>query len=311
MLVRLIGFQLKVEGKGGMTLESFANALTEINAGNPEKSDDRRLLFLNNKHHKDYCAGLVVTVKDHRTYCELVNSGGSLLVKVNELDHGSNLMEFNFFVFNKITGAGLYQYYHQSCSVNSFGDLAKRRFVDCKKNFRQLAIDEAGEFISEADRKKIEARFVNRINFSIIVRKEALKELISEMRRVKAFQYAIATPEVPQDAFAPLKKFIKIKTERLSFSVKTPTISVADAIDAFVSRTTLQRGCIEAVDENGIDRIIKVMNNPDTFGEYDFDDLVPRLNELNLTNFEQSWVVNELIGKCKDNMAAFEYEVKA
>ena len=201
-------------------------------------------------------------------------------VKVNALDHDSNLMEFNFFVYNKTTGAGLYQYYHQSCSANSFGDLTKKKFE-------------------------------NKINFSVIVRKEALKALIEEMKRVKAFHYALVTPEVHQDAFAPLKPFIKMKSERLTFAVKTPMNFVATAIEKFVSGNSLQRGCIEAVDEDGIDRMINIIDNPDSFGEYDFDDLVSKLNELNLTKFEHSWVIGELISKCKENVAAFEYEVLA
>ena len=310
MLVRLVGFQLKVEGKGGLTLASFSKSLAGVNPGAPEEDGSRRLLFLNNQHHQKYCAGLVVTVKDHRTYCELVSSGDSMLVKVNELDHGSNLMEFNFFVFNKATGAGLYQHYHQSCSANSFGDLTKKRFIDYRKSLRQSALDAVGANATEADKKKIESKFGNRLKFSIMVRKEALKALIAEMKRVKAFQYAFATPEVPQDAFAPLKPFVKMKSERLTFTVKTPTSFVADAIEAFVSGNSLQSGSIEAVDEDGIDRVIKIMNNPDSFGEYDFDDLAPKLNELNLTNFEQSWVIEELISKCRENVAAFEYEVQ-
>lgn len=311
MLVRLVGFQLKVEGKGNLTLTSFANSLAELNPGTPGESSSRRLLFLNEKNHHEYCAGLVVTVKDHRTYCELVSSHESLLVKVNELDHGSNLMDFNFFVFNKMTGAGLYQHYHQSCSANAFGDLAKKKFFDYKKISCQSALNAVANSTTEAENKKINGQFANKLNFSILVRKEALKALIIEMKRVKAFEYALVTPEVPQDEFSPLKPFIKMKSERLTFAVKTPMRSVADAIDTFVSGNSLQRGCIEAVDEAGIDRVIKIMNNPDSFGEYDFDDLVPKLNELNLTSFEQSWVITELISKCKENVAAFEYEVKS
>jgi hypothetical protein len=310
MLVRLVGFQFKVEGKGELNLASFANSIAAVNPGAPEESGSKRLLFLNNQHHTEYCAGLVVTVKDHRTYCELVNSDGSLLVKVNELDHGSNLMEFNFFVFNKKTGAGLYQHYHQSCSINSFGDLAKRHFADYKKALRQSALDAAGNSVAEAEAAKIQAKFGNKLAFSVLVRKEALKDLIEEMKRVKAFQYALATPEVPQDDFAPLKPFIRMKSERLTFSVKTPLGAVAQAIQAFVSGNIMSRGSIEAVDEDGIDRIIKIMDNPDSFGEYDFDDLVPKLNALNLTNFEQSWVITELINKCKENIAVFEYEAQ-
>lgn len=169
MLVRLVGFQIKVEGTGELTLASFASSLAAVNPGAPDENSSKRLLFLNDLRHPEYCAGLVVTVKDHRTYCELVNSGESLLVKVNELDHGSNLMEFNFFVFNKKTGAGLYQHYHQSCSVNSFGDLAKKRFIDYKKASCQAAIDAAGPDATEAEKKKIEARFGNKLVFSVLV----------------------------------------------------------------------------------------------------------------------------------------------
>lgn len=311
MLVRLVGFQFAVEGKGELSLTSFANSIAAVNPGVPDESGSKRLLFLNDQHHAEYCAGLVVTVKDHRSYCELVNSDGSLLVKVNELDHGSNLMEFNFFVFNKKTGAGLYQHYHQSCSVNSFGDFAKRLFLEYKKESRQAALDAVGNSATKAKEAEIRARFGNKLAFSVLVRKEALKDLIEEMQRVKAFQYALATPEVPQDEFAPLKPFIRMKSERLTFSVKTPLISVAQAIQAFVSGNHMSRGSIEAVDEDGINRVIKIMDNPDSFGEYDFDDLVPTLNALNLTKFEQSWVITELIKKCKENIALFEYEAKA
>jgi len=310
MLVRLVGFQFKVEGKGELNLTSFAKSIAAVNPGAPDESGSKRLLFLNNQHHAEYCAGLVVTVKDHRTFCELVSSDGSLLVKVNELDHESNLMEFNFFVFNKKTGAGLYQHYHQSCSVNSFGDLAKRRFIEYKKALHQVALNAAGNSVTEAEEAKIQAKFGNKLAFSVLVRKEALKDLIEEMQRVKAFHYALATPEVPEDDFAPLKPFIRMRSERLTFSVKTPLGAVAQAIQAFVSGNIMSRGSIEAVDEDGIDRVIKIMDNPDSFGEYDFDDLVPKLNALNLTNFEQSWVITELINKCKENIAVFEYETQ-
>lgn len=311
MLVRLVGFQIKVKGKGKLTLASFASSLAAVNPGAPDENSSKRLLFLNDLHHSEYCVGLVVTVKDHRTYCELVNSGESLLVKVNELDHGSNLMEFNFFVFNKKTGAGLYQHYHQSCSVNSFGDLAKKQFIDYKKASHQVAIDAAGPDATEAEKEKIGVRFGNKLEFSVLVRKEALKILIEEMKRVKAFQYALAIPEVPQDAFAPLKPFIRMKSERLTFSVKAPINSVAEAIESFVRGYSLHSGCIEAVDEDGVDRVIKIMDNPDSFGEYDFDELVPKLNKLNLMQFEQSWVIKELIDKCKSSVAVFEYEARA
>lgn len=310
MLVKLVGFQISVEGKGQLNLMNFLNSLTAANPGALNKQGGQRLLFINSQHYKEYYAGLVLTVKDHRTYCELVNSEDSMLVRVNELTHDTSLMDFNFFVLNKSSGAGLYQHYHQSCSANLFGDLLKKRFIDYKSIKIKSSIEEISGQVSKSEKRKIAAKFSNKLNFNQMVRKEALKELIEKMKRVKSFQYALAIPEVPQNEFAPLKPFVKIKSERLTFNVKTPTNFVANAIDSFVNSNLLQSGSVEAIDENGIDRIIKILDNPDSFGEYDFDDFAPRLNELNLTNFEQSWVIEELVDKCKGNPAIFTYKRK-
>lgn len=308
MLVRLVGFTFKVLGKGGLSFSNFARALAEVKPEVVAESQERRLLFINDQHYADYYVGLVVTVKNHRTFCELVTAGGNLLVKVNELDHDSSLMDFNFFVLNKLTGAGLYQHYHQSCSVTAFGAIAARRFSEYREVELKNAIASAGgDSASKAVQLKIRQRHINHLHTEIIVRQEALSALIEEMKRVKAFEYCLSTPLVEEDAFAPLKPFVKRKSERIIFSMGTPVQTVANALNAFVGATSLANGRVEGVDEDGIVRILNIVDNPDTFGEYDYDDLAPKLNELDLTQFHQSWVITELIEKCKGNKAIFEY----
>lgn len=309
MLVRLVGFTFKVDGKGGLSFSAFAKALAGVKPEVVAESHDRRLLFINDQHHVDYYVGLVVTIKDHRTFCELVTTDGSLLVKVNELDRDSSLMDFNFFVLNKLTGAGLYQHYHQSCSVTAFGAIAARRFSEYREAELKSAIASAGgDSISKAAQLKIRSQHINHLRTEIIVRQEALSAMIAEMKRVKAFEYCLSTPVVEEDAFAPLKSFVKRKSERIIFSMGTPVQTVANALNSFVASTSLAKGRVEGVDEEGIPRILNIVDNPDTFGEYDYDDLAPKLNELDLTQFHQSWVITELIEKCKGNKAIFEYK---
>lgn len=309
MLVRLIGFTFKVEGEGELSLSKFAKALAGVKPEVAAQSDDRRLLFINDGHHSDYYVGLVVTIKDHRTFCELINSDGSLLVKVNKLQRESSLMDFNFFVLNKFTGSGLYQYYHQSCSPTAFAVLAANRFADYRKTELRRALECAeGNSASKTEQRKIRARHRARLRWEIIVRKEVLRAMIAELKRVKAFEYCLSVPVVPEHAFAPLKPFVKRKSERIIFSLGTPVQTAANALDAFVASTPLAKGRVEGVDDDGITRILKIVDNPDTFGEYDYDDLAPRLNELDLTAFHQSWMTSELIDKCRSNKAIFEYK---
>jgi hypothetical protein len=305
MLVRFVGFNFNVEGKGVLNLATFARAMTNIKPLEDTESEDRRLLFMNDQHHADYYVGLIVTIKDRRTFCELVSTDGNLLVKVNQLNHDSSLMDFNFFVLNKVTGAGLYQHYHQSCSVTAFATIAAQRFADHRNLETQKAIASAKD-ASEAQ-SKIESRYSNRLRWEVIVRTDALKAMIAEMKRVKAFEYCLSTPVVKEDAFTPLRPFVKRKLERLTFTIGTPVQLVATALDAFVSSANLDKGRVECLDEHGIERILRIVDNPDSFGEYEYDDIAPKLNELDLTNFHASWLIKELIEKCKANKAIFEY----
>lgn len=306
MLVRFVGFTFDVQGKGCLTLASFVKALTNIHPEVDAQSEDRRILFMSDQHHSEYHVGLIVTVKDRRTFCELVSSGDNMLVKVNQLDRNSSLMDFNFFVVNKDTGAGLYQHYHQSCSVTAFASLAAKRFSDYRYLELKQALDD--DFVKdEKTQQKLEKRYSNRLHWEIIVRSEALKAMIAELKRVKAFEYCLSTPVIPEKAFTPLKPFIKRKSERLVFSTGTPVQIAATALDSFVASMSLEKGRIEGVDEDGIERVLRIVDNPDTFGEYDYDDLATKLNDLDLAKFHESWVISELIDKCKENKAIFEY----
>lgn len=306
MKVRLLGFKLGVEGQA-LTLASFAAAVAAQPYDPDMASGDKRLFFINDTVHPDYHVGLVVTVKDQKTFCQLVQGNDSLLVKVNELAHGTKLMDFNFFVVHKLTGAGVYQYYHQSCSVSSFGHLAASRFRAYRESLIQSAIDNLQpNEVSEARRAKIRKSYKAQLKWEVIIRAEQLEELIKELKRVKSFEWCVATPTVEQDEFKPLAQHIKNKTSKLAFAVGAPVDALAKAVVALIGATPLARGRIEGEDEDGSARVLRIMNNPENFGEYEYDDLAGRIDDLNLTKFEHAWVVSEMIKSCKAHAHIFE-----
>jgi hypothetical protein len=310
MLVRQMGFIMRVKGKGSLDIAGFANALAAVQIDPTELPEDRRLLFVDTHTHADYHVGLVVTVKDNRTFCQLVRSGGSLLVKVNEMDHGTNLMDFNFFVINKKTGAGLYQHYHQSCSLNSFGFLAKEKFQDYRQSVKDSQLKALGASPTPTAVKKVELANQNRLDFEAIVRKEALADIIEELKKVKSFEYHLSTAEPVTGAFTPAQPYIRRTSHRISFSSGAPVSVLAKAVGAFAKESDIKAGRVVGEDQDGVERIIRIFDNLSNFGEYEFDELAPTLNALDLTKFAACSIVSELVKKCKEKKAFFELPEK-
>jgi hypothetical protein len=310
MHVRFLGFNFTAEGSG-LTLQSFADYIHAQRGRSHELGPHKRLLFVNSTHSSGYYVGLLVTVKDQKTFCELVESGGKLTVKVNALDADSNLMDFNFFVLNKSNGLGLYQYYHQSCSLNSFGYYCASRFGEHRKEAIELALARIPkEELTTSKDKNIRQNFSSRLKWEILVRKEKLKDLIEELSRVKAFEYSFASLTVKEPEFKPLESFVRKQTRKLSFTTGSPVNKIASVLSCFVSANQLDSGKVIGMDSDGIERILRITDNPDNFGEYSYDDIAPRINSLDTATFEQSWVIQELIAKCSQNKHIFEATLK-
>lgn len=310
MQVRLLGFRFDVDSKN-LSLDSFAAAVSAQPTDQKAAHDSQRLLFMNNKCNPDYHVGMIVTVKDQKTFCRLVSGNGSLLVKVDELELDTKLMEFNFFVINKATGTGLYQYYHQSCSLTSFGYLVAKRFREYKESLIQAEIDKIPqEDRSEGGIDKIRKHFKGHLKWEMLVRAEKLEELIAELARVKSFEWTVATPTVEQDDFKPLAPYIRNQKSKLAFEVGAPVNALAKAISAVVAALGVVKGRIEGQDADGLDRVLRILDNPENYGEYDYDDLASKLHDLDLTQFQNAWVATELIKACEDQAHIFKTPMK-
>jgi hypothetical protein len=311
MKVRLTGFTFEIENASPqLSMDAFVRF---VNTGTDEldgEGEGKRLLFMNADHDADYFVGLVVTVKDHRAYCELVSEAGGMRLKVNDVAEGSHLMDFNFFVFHKTTYHGLYQHYHQSCSPGAFARLCGERFRDYRTTLADNAVAALPVPKTDAAERRARSPFMGYLRSAVIVRQEALEAMIQEMRRVKSFQYAISTPVVEEKEFRPLARWIKKKVHKISFSVDGPVHGIATAISRTVERLGIDRGRVEGVDQDGIKRVLRIVDNPDTFGEYDYDDVASRINDLNLSQFHESWAIRELLDKARENAHILEVEMR-
>lgn len=294
-----------------LSLDDYVNHMISSHGQPHELGEHNRFIFFNTTHSKTYYVGLVVTVKDQKTFCELVKKSGKFVVKVNELDANSSLMDFNFFVINKATGFGMYQYYHQSFSINSFGHFNAQRFSKLSDDRVQTdisAIPESDRSVSKE--KSIKKKYKGRLSWEILVRKENLKDLIEELQRVKAFEYCFASLTADEPEFQPLKNEVRKERTKLSFYPESSVKALASAISNIVKKLGVNSGKVIGTDMDGIDRVLQITNNPDNFGEYSYDDLAPKINSLNVDEFEKSWVVQELLDKCKEYKHIFEVKAK-
>ena len=310
MQVRLLGFSLS-SNCVPLSLDDYVKHMISAHGQPHELGEHNRFIFFNTTHSKTYYVGLVVTVKDQKTFCELVKKSGKFVVKVNELDANSSLMDFNFFVINKTTGFGMYQYYHQSFSINSFGYFNAQRFSKLRDDRVQADISAIPESDRSASKEKsIKKKYKGRLSWEILVRKENLKDLIEELQRVKAFEYCFASLTADEPEFQPLKNEVRKERTKLSFYPESSVKALASAISNIVKKLGVNSGKVIGTDMDGIDRVLQITNNPDNFGEYSYDDLAPKINSLNVDEFEKSWVVQELLDKCKEYKHIFEVKAK-
>ena len=85
----------------------------------------------------------------------------------------------------------MYQYYHQSCSLNSFGYFNFCRYSDYNAGYVKEKILEL-EDASNAEIKKIKKKYQGRLALETLVRKERLTDLMLELDRIKSFEYSFS-----------------------------------------------------------------------------------------------------------------------
>jgi len=306
MKVRFLGFSFSTGN--GISLEQFLSLMGKQSEYEIDRGEHKRILMIRDLKGKDYYVGLLVTIKDNKKFCELVDEGGELKVFVTTISDNSHLMEFNFFVINKNTGFGIYQHYHNSCSFNQFGYLASGVYNDTKESIiSKSIIDAGGDSVKESEKKKIKAKYKGGLKWEVLVRPEKLEELINELESIRAFEFDFLSLKAPEPEFSPLSNVVNKERRRFSFVRKTPVHYLAKHISKIIKNLSITDGRVYGKDSDGINQILKIYDNPDNFGEYDFDDLASRLN-FTIDEFHKTWVIKELLKAATVNAHIFEAE---
>tara|TARA_R110001599_G_scaffold353510_1_gene593402 strand:- start:20369 stop:21298 length:930 start_codon:yes stop_codon:yes gene_type:complete len=307
MLVKFLGFELVADNC--FTVNDF---MSDIDGQLFSLDKKKRLLKVDSTSNEKYHLGLIVTVKSQKTFCQLKSeSPGQFTVQVNEVDANANLMEFNFFIINKKTGLGLYQHYHQSCSLTTGMEILKQQYAAAllkKRKAREEDLLSQGQSENSSHRSATK-EFNGRLTFSMLVRPDKLEEVLADLDRIKNLELNFTTLHPLETEFSMLSNIVEKHRKRFSFNKELNVHTIIEGIKSVVNNVDNDGGRIEGVDVNGIDRVVRLQNNPDIYGEFDYDNIAAAINNIDINKFAKATVIELLIKQCEEHDHFFDADL--
>lgn len=277
-----------------LTLDSYADALCKVSK--PIVYRNRRIHF----HENDgLLNGLVVTVKDMKTFCTLWDDGAQIRLTPHQLNMFEKVADFNFFVFDKKNGRGLFQYYHHSCSLLTFNIIARTLYRARLDRLKQGFIDKNdGKKDDQKFLREVGKKFAGYLDTSVIEKKGSFSERIKTMKDVNRLEFEFESLEFEQSAYAPVAAYIKKSRHSVSLSAEVSKLEKVSGAARLFSENPMKSARVEGLDKDGNDVVYKMYHDFDRFGQYEYDDLVPALN-LDSSNAVASINGNRIIERLR------------
>lgn len=303
MNVRFVGFDWSLNSV--VSLESLMERLNSLRDKKVKLADYDRLIFV--AEDSPYWVGLFVTIKDQKRFAEVFQSGGSYKVDILEIEKGS-IADLNFFALHSGTKNGLYLHYHQSCGLSSFNYFCKRVHDDIRDERKNEAIQKAqSNRDSSAKIGRIRKHYKGTLKYSAMVRPEDFVTLLDDLKEIKAFESDLFTIHANTNdaAMIPFSGLVKKERHRLTFKKGRGMLElIREAIANSVDVGGITRAKVEGDDDQGA-RIIKLVNNPSFFAEYDYDTVAENM-KIDLDDLASCWPIQELLRIMKLNPLKFE-----
>lgn len=304
--MQVISYGFSVDaGNVHVSLSDLFGAMREQSGMEDDTKSNVRRFYIDDQSDAEFVLGLVVTVKDQRKFCELVDERGAFKFKVNNLTGMNKLMEFNFFVVNKVNGLGIYQYYHHSCSPGTFGSYLRTRYRSLSDDSRDGMITQLrgdGLHTRKAE-ALIRSQHRQGLSFGLLTRNDALADVLAGYKSIRSFDYEYVNLDPVARIAQPLQGLVTKVKERVSFDSNIDKNIVAAGIIAMLGQIKGRSARVQVVDDDDTPISVRVANIPENFGEQEYDDLAGELDDLDVDNFSQHAIIAELLEICKVQQA--------
>lgn len=304
MRVRLLGFEWRFGA--GISCDDLFEHLETIKETQVKFRGRNRLLYLGESG--DYHVGIFLTYRSQRRTCELKTEKGIYKISVRSLEKGTSLVDFNFFVIHRHTGRGIYQQYHGSCGFHKFSGFVREQYNQLKDACIERSIRDAGGETTKSI-KQARRKYKGTLNAQVLVRRDALLAMLSEMKRIRSFEFELTALAASDPRFSPLDGMLRRETHRLSFDIGVNKNTLARKIASIVKDVAISKGKVSGTGANNFEQTLKLVRNPDSFGDYDFDEVADE-TVLNLASVEDSPFIQTMLEKTQMHRALFEAPVK-
>jgi hypothetical protein len=289
MKIKIQGFEWHLGN--GISLDDYLSELKKISG---IKRGNRLIATV----QKDgVFAGVLITVKNAKAFCQIMEDRGNFEITPKELEEGAKIADFNFFIVDRITAKGLYQYYHNSASTNTFCKFCKDQYERLKQNKIDGAIkkveDANGGKASKRDVSKIKESFKGSLRYSTLLKPDTFEEITSELNNFNFFQYEFSSIRPMQEAaLTALQKNAERETCKVFFKKKSDSDSIKQSILAMLPN--LKRATVKGVDPTGNELTYKLINDYHSFAEYDYDEIIKTV-KIDSDNLSGSVIESQII----------------
>lgn len=292
MKVKIHAFEWKTSNPT-VTIDSFCKTL--IASSGSEKLKEILWYVTPCTGQENVLVGAFLTIRDTNILMTLKKKKGHIVVSPEQLEAGTSLIDFNFFLLDMKTHFGLYQYYYKSASLHNFCFKMKEIYNSLRLFMLNNRLREAKPK-TKYEEKSIIRAYRGPLRYAIVERAGAFAERIRSLHDVKSIKYEYTTIDAAEGAYTPLKE----KASRISHQVVfKKTLTASDRISAaarFASEHPLLRGAVTGVDIHNDDVTYKMLHDYDRFAELEYDEIAPSL-AIDASDVEKSINANMLVAK--------------
>ncbi|MFC4677481.1 hypothetical protein [Desulfovibrio legallii] len=245
----------------------------------------------------DFWRGLVLTVKNMKKFTKIVNSSGKIRLDIHKLEKNEHIADFNFFIIDKNTGCGMYQHYHNSCSLNIFNAINKDRYLKIKNKLYEDAKIQLENENKPLKQIKNDLKIFNEtIECSIIERNGSFVERVALMKSAKEAEIEFEILDTTKDEFVAIMPHMRRLKYQLFFNKESPMNLLIEGLTRTFKGAKLKKAKVVGIDEHGNDAVYKLLNDFDRFGSFDYEAMVPALS-LDQDKVKESINENLIISK--------------
>ncbi len=220
------------------------------------------------------------------------------------------LSNCNLFAMNIESGRGIYAHYHHSFSLLQIAQYWRPLYTDLqndKYESEMTTLRTSHKKISKKLKRNTKSLYNKPLKIARLPKHSTLNQMLEDLDEINSFQFDYHDLIPTNRAFTRMSKVLKRETARITFDTKKSKRAIRTAITKAVNDAGLETGIIVGK-INGSPESVHINQPSETFGEWNFDEIVTDLADTDFHDLQKSRLIQELLGiiSSKEHKAKFQ-----